>query len=190
MNLVLETFVVAPFGENSYLLGDADAGDAIAIDPGGRADEIAALAARRGLEISRIVNTHAHIDHVSGVRDLQALTGATFWLHPEAAPMLASLPQQARMFGFPELEPPHVDAELVVGQHVRVGALSLEVRFTPGHAPGHVTLVSPPVDVEGVRRPLALCGDVIFRGSIGRTDLPGGDTRTLMRSIDSLLGDS
>ncbi len=184
MNLILETLVVPPFGENTYLIGDADAGVAIAVDPGGRADELAATAERRGVRIEHIINTHAHIDHVSGVEALQALTGADFWLHPDARPMLAGLTAQARMFGLPDLQPPTVDHEIEVGRPIAVGGLTLEVRFTPGHAPGHVTFVTPAVEYEGVVRPLALCGDVIFRGSIGRTDLPGGDTRTLMESIE------
>jgi glyoxylase-like metal-dependent hydrolase (beta-lactamase superfamily II) len=184
VQLVLDVFVVPPFGENSYLLGDAEAGVAIVVDPGGRADEIQATAERRGVRITQIVNTHAHIDHVSGVEALQALTGAPFWLHPEAAPMLSALPQQARMFGLPEMAAPVVDRDIVVGEEIHVGGLSLEVRYTPGHAPGHVTLVTPEVEYEGRRRRLALCGDVVFRGSIGRTDLPGGDLRTLMTVIE------
>ena len=184
MEPVLEVFVVAPFGENSYLLGDAATGDAIVVDPGGRAEEIAAVARRRGLRIDRIVNTHAHIDHVSGVSDLQALTGAAFWLHPEAAPMLDALPQQARMFGLPELAAPVVDREIVVGAPIHVGGLELEVRFTPGHAPGHVTLVTQAIELDGTRCRAALCGDVLFRGSIGRTDLPGGDYAMLMQVIE------
>lgn len=184
MKLVFEVFVVPPFGENSYLLGDANAGVAIAVDPGGRAEEIAAVAERRGVKIERIINTHSHIDHVSGVEDLQALTGATFWLHPEAAPMMAALPQQAAMFGLPEMEAPSVDRDVVVGETIEVGELRLEVRYTPGHAPGHVTFVTQPVEYEGAVRSLALCGDVIFRGSIGRTDLPGGDYPTLMQVIE------
>ncbi|MCB0216986.1 MAG: MBL fold metallo-hydrolase [Caldilineae bacterium] len=184
MNLLIETFTVMPFGENTYLVGDLDAGEAIVVDPGGRADEIVRVAERRGLRIDRIVNTHAHIDHVSGVAALQALTGASFWLHAEAEPMLAQLGLQAAMFGLPPLEPPVVDHHLVAGDRVTVGGASLALRYTPGHAPGHVTLVGPEIAYEGRRAPFALCGDVIFMGSIGRVDLPGGDYGTLMRVIE------
>jgi len=184
MRPVLEVFTVPPFGENTYLLGDADAGVAIAVDPGGRVDDILRLAERRGVEIGRIVNTHAHIDHVTGVAELKRRTGAPFWLHPEAVPMLAGLPAQAAAFGLPEVEVPAVDGELAAGQTIDVGGLRLEVRFAPGHAPGHVILVGPTVSLEDAIHPFALVGDVIFLGSIGRTDLPGGDHAVLMRAIE------
>jgi len=184
MTPILEIFTVPPFGENTYLVGDADAGVAIVVDPGGRADEVARVAERRGVVIRTIVNTHAHVDHVSGAADLQALTGAPFWLHADAVPMLETSPLQAAMFGLPPFEPPPVDALLTAGQVVQVGTLRLTVRETPGHAPGHVTLVGPEVTIDGRRAPFALCGDVIFLGSIGRTDLPGGDYDLLMASIE------
>lgn len=185
MRLALETFVVPPFAENAYLLGDLDAGAAIAVDPGGRADEIAARAERLGLRIEAIVNTHAHIDHVAGVAALQRRTGAPWWLHGDAVPGLAQLPAQAALFGLPPVEVPAVDGLLAVGQAIEVGGLTLDVRSTPGHAPGHVTLVTRgSVVVDGVPSGLALCGDVIFAGSIGRVDLPGGDAAALMDSIE------
>jgi glyoxylase-like metal-dependent hydrolase (beta-lactamase superfamily II) len=185
---VFEVFTVPPFGENTYLVGDAEAGEAIVVDPGGRVDDILRVAERRGVRIGRIVNTHAHVDHVTGVAELKARTGAPFWLHPEARPMLAALPAQAALFGLPPVEVPEVDADLAAGQRLEVGGLVLEVRDTPGHAPGHVTLVGPLVELDGEGpAPFALCGDVIFQGSIGRTDLPGGDYATLMRSIEGQI---
>lgn len=184
MRFVLEVFTVMPFSENSYLVGDAEAGVAIVVDPGGRVDDIARVARQRGVAITTIVNTHAHIDHVMGVAELQARTGAPFWIHADAVPMLNASPAQAAMFGLPPLDPPAVDAFLTAGQVIEVGTLRLVVRHTPGHAPGHVTLVGPPVEHDGRQAPFALCGDVIFMGSIGRTDLPGGDYATLMSSIE------
>lgn len=182
---VFEVFTVPPFGENTYLLGDAEAGEAIVVDPGGRVEDILRVAERRGVRVVRIVNTHAHIDHVAGVASLQARTGAPFWLHADAVPMLDALPAQATLYGLPPTTVPSVDHLLAPGQAIPVGALSLEVRYTPGHAPGHVTLVGPPVALDGEAPvPFALCGDVIFMGSIGRTDLPGGDFDTLMASIE------
>jgi glyoxylase-like metal-dependent hydrolase (beta-lactamase superfamily II) len=183
MRALIEVFTVMPFSENTYLIGDLDAGEAIVVDPGGRVDDILRVAQQHGLTIDRIVNTHAHIDHVSGVSDLQAATGASFWLHPEAEPMLAGVRQQAAMFGLPPFDPPTVDRHIQIGETIEVGGLRLESRFTPGHAPGHVTLVGPKIDYEGRQAPFALCGDAIFMGSIGRVDLPGGDYETLMRSI-------
>jgi hydroxyacylglutathione hydrolase len=184
MRFVLDVFTVMPFSENTYLVGDADAGVAIVVDPGGRADDIVRVAKQRGVAIATIVNTHAHIDHVAGVRELQALTGAPFWIHADAVPMLQTVPAQAAMFGLPPFDPPEVDATISAGQVFEVGGLRLTVRYTPGHAPGHVTLVGPPVEIDGRQAPFALCGDVIFMGSIGRTDLPGGDYTTLMNSIE------
>lgn len=185
MRLALETFVVPPFAENAYLVGDLDAGEAIAVDPGGRAGEIAARAEQLGLRLVAVVGTHAHIDHVAGVADLQRLTGAPYRLHAAAAAGLALLPAQAAMFGLPPVEVPVVAAPLEVGEALAVGGLTLDVRFTPGHAPGHVTLVArEPVALGGPAAGLALCGDVIFAGSIGRVDLPGGDAATLMDSIE------
>lgn len=177
-----------PFGENTYLFGDADAGVAVVIDPGGRADEIVRVAEQRGVAVQAIVNTHAHIDHISGVADLQARTGAPFWLHPDAVPMLATAPLQAAMFGLPPFAAPPADHLLAPGQAIPVGGLSLTVRHTPGHAPGHVTLVGPVLTLDDRSAPVAFCGDVIFLGSIGRTDLPGGDHATLMTAIvDQIL---
>lgn len=187
MRLVVEVFVVQPFAENTYLVGDADAGAAIVIDPGGRADEIVRAAERHGLIIEAIVNTHAHIDHVSGVAALQALLDVPFLLHAEAEPTLERVPAQARQYGFGPLDVPKVDRHLVHGERIDVGGLTLEVRDTPGHAPGHVTLVSSALagGPDGTTAaPMAFVGDVIFRGSIGRVDLPGGDYATLMRSIE------
>jgi len=183
MKLVLETFTVQPFSENTYLVGDADAGVAAVIDPGGRVDDILRSARLAEVEVRLILGTHAHIDHVSGVAELAARTGAPYWLHPDALPFLAQLPLQAQMFGLPPVPVPQVDAHLAAGQVIGVGGLSFTVREAPGHAPGHVVLVGPTVDFEGHHGPLVFCGDVIFRGGIGRTDLPGGDTATLRDSI-------
>ena len=159
MRPVLETLTVPPFGENTYLFGDADAGVAVVIDPGGRADEIVGVAARRGVAIHAIVNTHAHIDHIGGVAALQARTGGGYCAAHHRRHLLAA------------------------GQTIAVGGLSLTVRHTPGHAPGHVTLGAPTLTLDGRTAPVAFCGDVIFMGSVGRTDLPGGDHATLMTSI-------
>lgn len=184
MTLVLEVLTVAPFGENTYLVGDAERGVAAVVDPGGRGTDVVRAAEHRGLRIEHLVGTHAHIDHVSGVRELQDLTGAPYRLHREAEAMLAALPDQAALFGLPRVEPPTVDDYLEHGDTVAVGGIGLQVRYAPGHAPGHVILVGPEAEISGRRRPFALVGDVIFLGSIGRTDLAGGDYDTLMASIE------
>ena len=173
--------------DSTYLVGDADAGVAAVIDPGGRVDDILRTAQLAGLAVRLILGTHGHIDHVSGVAELAERTGAPYWLHPDALPFLTHLPQQAQMFGLPPVPIPRVDGPLAADQAITVGGLTFTVREAPGHAPGHVILVGPVVDHEGHRGPLVFCGDVIFRGSIGRTDLPGGDTATLRDSIQREL---
>jgi glyoxylase-like metal-dependent hydrolase (beta-lactamase superfamily II) len=184
MRPVLETFTVPPFQENTYLLGDADAGEGIVVDPGGRVDDILRVAAQRSLAIRAIVNTHSHVDHVLGVAELKARTGAHFWIHPEAVRMLQALPNQAALYGLPPAEVPEVDGALQDGQELAVGDIRLTVRDAPGHAPGHVILVGPVLELENETAPRAIVGDVIFYGSIGRTDLPGGNFETLMASIE------
>lgn len=187
MRLVLDVFTVPPFGENTYLVGDADAGEAVVVDPGGRVDEIIHIAGRRGVRIVGIYGTHAHIDHVSGVAELKEKTGAPYWLHPDAEATLAGGPAQAAQYGMPPYAVPTVDHPLDAGDVLAVGGLTFSVRYTPGHAAGHVTLVSNPVDYDGDFRPLVFCGDVIFQDSIGRTDLNGGDFDVLMTSIEQQI---
>jgi hydroxyacylglutathione hydrolase len=184
MRPVFEVFTVDGFDENAYLVGDADASEAIVVDPGGRADDIARVAGRRGVRVTRIVCTHSHYDHVTGVDDLRALTGATVWMHQDAHPLLRALDQQAAWFGLPDVVVPAVDGYVASGETIAVGGLTLEVRHTPGHAPGHVVLLGPAIEIDGPAVPFALVGDVVFYGSIGRTDLPGGDYYTLLSSIE------
>lgn len=183
--LVLDTFTVPPFGENTYLVGDDDAGTGIVVDPGGRVDDILRVAEERGVRIAEVVNTHADVDHVLGAAELLHRTGARFLLHPDAAATLGTLPADAARFGLQVPDVPAVDGALAPGDEVAVGGLRFEVRYTPGHAPGHVTLVGRDLPTAEGRRTLALCGDVVFLGSIGRTDLAGGDHDTLMRSIEN-----
>ncbi|MCC7019724.1 MAG: MBL fold metallo-hydrolase [Ardenticatenales bacterium] len=186
MTFLLDTFVCPPFAENTYLVGDA-AGEAVVIDPGGRIDEVLRTAELRGVRITQIWGTHSHIDHMAGVAELQRRTGAPFLLHPEAVPILVGLPVQADRFGMPPVEVPTVQGLLAAGDTVSVGRYAFTVRDTPGHAPGHVTFVGPDVAYEGVTAPVAFCGDVIFLGSIGRTDLPGGDYAQLLQSIEEQI---
>jgi len=181
---VLEVVAAPPFEANTYVFGDADAGTAVVVDPGGDNGAVQRILSRNGLVVAAIIATHAHIDHVAGAADLREQTGAPFLLHDDARPMLAMLPQQALWFGVPPIRMPIVDAAVRGGQVIAVGAIRLAVRETPGHSPGHVTLLTPRIAVQGVEAARALCGDVLFYGSIGRVDLPGGDYGTLMRSIE------
>ncbi len=184
LDLVLEALTTGPFAVNTYLLGDAAVGQAVVVDPGGEVASILSLLQRHGLALQAILTTHAHIDHLAAAHALQSQTGAPLWMHDDARKTLATLGQQAAWFGLEPVVTPAVNGALRAGQVLNVGGIALEVRHTPGHAAGHVTLVSAPLPLaSGVAR-LAFCGDVVFEGSIGRTDLPGGDYEQLMHSIE------
>jgi len=171
----VETFTAGPFAENGYL-AFCDSGEAVAVDPGAGAARMAAVLAERDADLVAILLTHAHLDHVEGVARLRRFAEAPIHLHPLDRPLYDALPQQAAAFGVDVEPPPAPDRALAHGDTVRFGACGLEVRHAPGHAPGHVLLLAA---ADG----LAFVGDVVFRGSIGRTDLPGGDFQVLMRSI-------
>jgi hydroxyacylglutathione hydrolase len=176
--VTVRSFTGGVFAENTYLVSCARTGAGILVDPGAAAADAIAAARAHGVTIEQIVLTHAHLDHVEGIPLAKRELGVPVMLHPADQPLYDAAPMQAQMFGV-RLEPlPPVDGELVVGEAVRFGDCALEIRFAPGHAPGHVILVG-----DGV----ALVGDVIFAGSIGRTDLPGGDFETLMESIRTLV---
>jgi glyoxylase-like metal-dependent hydrolase (beta-lactamase superfamily II) len=174
-DVTVRSFTGGVFAENTYLVACARTGAGILVDPGAAADQAIAAARTAGITIEQIVLTHAHLDHVEGIPlARRELPDAPVLLHPADQQLYDAAPFQAQMFGVP-LEPlPPVNGELVAGEAVEFGDCAMAIRFAPGHAPGHVILVG-----DGV----ALVGDVIFAGSIGRTDLPGGDFATLMRSI-------
>jgi glyoxylase-like metal-dependent hydrolase (beta-lactamase superfamily II) len=166
------------FLENCYLVIDEAAGACAVVDPGEDAALIARSAAAAGVRPEAIWLTHAHLDHVLGVTALKAETGAPVSLHPADRPLYEAMPQQALAFGMRAAALPAPDRPLAHGDVLRVGSLAFEVRHAPGHSPGHVVLVG-----HGV----AFAGDVLFAGSIGRTDLPGGDYETLLASIEREL---
>lgn len=175
--LFIHTEVVAPFDENARVVGDTETGVGVLVDPGGQVDALAEAAAAAGIEVEAIWLTHAHLDHVTGVNDALARFGELpIWLHPDDAPLYEAVAQQGMMFGFPVDAPAPVTDWLTTGQQMSLGGLRAEVLHLPGHAPGHVGFWL------AAQRTL-LSGDVLFAGSIGRTDLPGGDYATLMRSI-------
>lgn len=172
--MIVRGFTGGPFAENTYLLSCVGSGKAIIVDPGAAVGDLLAIADESGVEVVSIILTHAHLDHIDGAAEAKRRTDAPIWLHPADQQLYRAAPIQAEWFGVRLESPPPVDRELADGDRIAFGDCELEVRFTPGHAPGHVVLVA-----EG----LAIVGDCIFAGSIGRTDLPGGDFQTLMNSI-------
>jgi len=153
---------------------------AAVIDPSWNGRAIKATADDRGWEISHILLTHSHFDHVGGLAEIKEETNAPIYVHPEAVPMLENSTQSAAYFQLTIPEPPPPDEMLQEGQIIQVGNAKLHVLFTPGHAPGHVCFYLPDHHV-------ILDGDVLFQQSIGRTDLPGGDYALLMQSIRERL---
>ena len=166
------------FAENCWLVADAGQGVAAVVDPGEDADRILAEVARRGWRVEAIWITHAHIDHVMGIPRVKAATGAPVHLHALDQRLYDNLVQQGEMFGFAVEPLPPPDVLWNHGDVVRLGSLQFEVRHAPGHSRGHVILVG---------HGHCFAGDVLFPGSVGRTDLPGADGRTLDRSIRSEL---
>jgi glyoxylase-like metal-dependent hydrolase (beta-lactamase superfamily II) len=184
--MIIKHLVTGPLQVNTYIVGDPATGDAVVIDPGGQAPEILQVIQEEGLTLQRIINTHAHFDHVTGVEALKQAAGVPFCLHRADLPILESYGRQLAYFGLPGGEPPAVDEYLEEGQAIKVGDVALHVLFTPGHTPGHVTFVrNAPSGDTGPR--VAFAGDVLFQGSIGRFDFPGGDYQRLMRSIREVL---
>ena len=170
------SFEGGAFQQNTVLVACADGRTAVLVDPGAATDRALREARARGLTVAAILLTHAHLDHIEGVAVAKRETGAPIHLHPADRVLYDNAWSQASAFGV-SCEPlPPPDLELVPGETLHFGGSALRVDFAPGHAPGHVVFV---LADEGV----AIVGDVIFRGSIGRTDLPGGDYRVLMESI-------
>jgi hydroxyacylglutathione hydrolase len=175
--MLIETIPVGALQVNCYVLGCEATRQAIVIDPGDEAEAILAVIGQHGLTLERILATHGHFDHLLACRELQERTGALFYLHPADRPLVATMRRTCiAWLGYDPGPMPDIGGNLTLGETVQVGSIALEVRHTPGHSPGSVTLV----DYAGRR---AFTGDALFAGSIGRTDLPGGDMRTLLDSI-------
>jgi hydroxyacylglutathione hydrolase len=162
------------FVQNCYLVADPARREAVLIDPGEEPQLFLAELDTRAWTLTAIWITHAHIDHIMGVAAIREATGVPIHLHPADRLLYDSLPAQGEWMGLRLVAPPSPDEALRAGQRVTVGGLAFEVRHTPGHSPGSVSFVG-----HGA----IFGGDVLFNGSVGRTDLPGGDFGTLMSSI-------
>ncbi len=171
----IQMFEMTPFYMNCYVLEDA--GHAMVIDPGEATREL--IDSLQGLKVDMVLNTHCHIDHVGGNQALVTLTGAPLVCHKADLSLLKNVEMQGQMFGVPVTPSPFPDRFIEEGDIITLGSMELKVLHTPGHAPGHIVLLG-----DG----FVIGGDVLFAGSIGRTDLPGGDHNQLLASIrDKLL---
>ena len=172
---------VTPFEQNCTIFWCEATRQAAVIDPGGDVDRILAVLAAEQLTLAKVLVTHGHIDHARGVAALVARTGVPVeGPHADDAFWIDGMAQQSKMFGFPEVAAFTPDRWLADGDRVRFGDVELEVLHCPGHTPGHVVFFHAPSQ-------LAQVGDVLFQGSIGRTDFPRGDHATLIASIKDKL---
>jgi glyoxylase-like metal-dependent hydrolase (beta-lactamase superfamily II) len=178
--MMIETFPVGPLQCNCTIMGDEQTGEAIVVDPGDEVGRIHRRLTELGLKLKQILVTHAHIDHVGGALRLKRLTGAPILLNENDLPLLKMMEMQAGWLGIatPETAPP--DALLADGMSVGLDAYPAQVLHTPGHTQGSICLHFAPLK-------LLLAGDTLFAGSIGRTDLPGGNADQIIDSIESRL---
>ena len=179
--MIHEMLPVGPLQCNCSIFGDEGTREALVIDPGDEVDRILRLVARHGLQVKAIVITHAHIDHIGGARKVKDATGAPVYMNPDDAELMKMMDVQAAWIGVRPPEPVAIDAPARDGDRLVIGAAEFHVLHTPGHSPGSISLWLP---ADG----MLAAGDTLFRDSIGRTDLPGGDSRRILRSIhDKLL---
>jgi hydroxyacylglutathione hydrolase len=175
----VRSFTVGPVAENCYI-ARPDGGDrAVIVDPGDEAERILEAVEALGVDVEAILLTHCHFDHIGAVAPVAASTGAPVWCPEIEVPVLADIMSYVPWPGFGPYESYDADHTVAGGEHLSLAGLEIDVVFTPGHSPGHVTYSVP--DAEAL-----FSGDVLFQGSVGRTDLPGGDWGTLLESIRGL----
>ena len=172
--MILETHAVGMIQANCYILGDEESREAIVIDPGGDAPTIVRSLEKANLKLVAILATHGHFDHVDGLGQLKKAVDAPIYLHREDLPLVESMGSQGAMFGVQIQQAPTPENFVAEGDEIRFGNLTVQVLHTPGHSPGSVSYrIGDKVFV----------GDLLFAGSIGRTDLPGGDYATLISAV-------
>ena len=178
--MIHEVFPVGPLQCNCSVIGDEETREAIVIDPGAEIERIEAVLEEHGLTVKWIVVTHAHIDHIGGAGKLRTKTGAPILMNENDFALVGYLDQQAAWLGMPEPEGVEIDATLKDGDTLDLAGTRFEVLHTPGHTQGSLSLLIPSAN-------RLLAGDTLFRDSIGRTDLPGGDYHQILSSIKTKL---
>ncbi len=178
--MILETFPVGPLQCNCTLMGDEETREAIVIDPGDEIGRVHRRLTELDLKLKQILVTHAHIDHVGGALKLKKLTGAPILLNENDLPLLQMMEAQAAWVGVPTPDTAPPDGNLAEGLVVGLDRYPAQVLHTPGHTQGSICLLFAPIK-------LLVAGDTLFAGSIGRTDLPGGNSRQIIESIETRL---
>ncbi len=183
--MILESAAVGPFFKNGYVAGCERTRRAVFIDPGDEVEQLLAFIASEQLQVTHILLTHAHVDHVSGVAEAKRVLGVPIYLHKDDVFLYQNAVRTGMMFGLTVEEPPPVDRFYEGEAPIVFGDYEVRVKHTPGHCPGGVCLA---VSKKGDGAPPCLfVGDTLFAGSIGRTDLPGGDYETLLKAITEVL---
>ena len=176
--MIIKKLEVGPIMANCFILGCESTKEAVVIDPGDDSDRILMELAKSELNVKYLINTHGHFDHVGANKRMKEVTGAKLAIHPEDEPMFKELSHSASMFGLTAQNSPPADILLKHGDEISFGEINLKVIHTPGHSKGGICLYT---------KGHLFSGDTLFAGSIGRTDLPGGDYDTLISSIRNNL---
>ena len=175
--VTVQTLTVGAFQENCYLIVDSRSGKAVIVDPGGEGERLVEAVDKSGATLEAVWITHAHVDHVGAIASIKQRWDVPVYLHPLDRRLYEAAGRQAQVYGVQFEEPPPPDREFSDGQHVKVGDVELSVMHAPGHSPGHVVIHG-----DGI----ALVGDCLFAGSIGRTDLPFSDPPQLAASLEKI----
>jgi glyoxylase-like metal-dependent hydrolase (beta-lactamase superfamily II) len=177
----IQSLTVGPFQSNCHIVACERTGEAVIFDAGDDADRILATVEAMQVRVKAVINTHAHIDHVAGLAGVVDALGVPVFMHRADMPVYDALEQTAAMFGLPAPRRVNIHGWLEEGEIVRVGELEGSVMQMPGHTPGHIIVVFSASPLR------AIVGDVMFQGSIGRTDLPGGDHDVMMKTLTRFL---
>jgi glyoxylase-like metal-dependent hydrolase (beta-lactamase superfamily II) len=183
--MIHEILPVGPLQCNCSVIGDESTHEAMVIDPGDDIEDVLTLIQKHNLQVKQIVITHAHIDHVGGAMKLRAATGAPILLNQNDYALLKMLDAQAAWIGMPAPGKVEIDRSIGDGDKLTAGSLQAHVIETPGHTEGSICLFFPGENKDEHK---LIAGDTLFAGSIGRTDLPGGSTEKIMRSLHNLVG--